>query len=96
MIEVSDMINTKPDVGGTMPRTDKFATIALMCGPPNDAFRWDARKSEDFRKLAAELFGMREQRHILGLYTLYEKWYAGEDLDRMLAERQKEKEALGP
>lgn len=95
MLEVMDMVEAKPDVGGTMPKGDKFVTIALMCGPPTDAFRWDVRKADDFRELAAELFGLREQRHILGLYTLYEKWYAGEDLDRMLTERQAAKEALG-
>lgn len=95
MARVLDMVESKPDAGCAMPKHDKMTAIALVCGPPTDAFRWDLQKSGDFQRLAGELFGLREPRDLRGLYALYENWYAGADLDRMLADRQAEKEALG-
>lgn len=73
--------------GADMPFKDKFTAIALVCGPPYEGFIWNKIKVADFTRLARELFNLTQPRDLRGLYELYEKWHAGEDLDRMLAER---------
>ena len=63
---------------------DKFTAIALMAGPPSDAALWNLAFTASFTKAAEEIFNLRQTRDVRSLYTMYETWYAQQDIEQLL------------